>query len=150
MFRIIVEASLCDGCMECVRVCNRHFKGNVEKPVNNGELAHSACYVKSDQNHRWVPLVCRQCREPDCEATCMSGAIRRDLKSGSLTYDRNQCAACFMCVMNCPYGMPKPEPDEKKSVIKCDLCLGEGGPLCVAACHKGALQLMEVEKKCDI
>ena len=51
-----------------------------------------------------------------------------------------------MCVMNCPFGVLKPDRLEKRRVIKCDFCVNAGGePSCVAACPKKAIQVEEVE-----
>ena len=39
-----------------------------------------------------------------------------------------------MCVMNCPYGVLKPDDATKSVVIKCDFCKDLGGePSCVKA-----------------
>lgn len=164
MRRLIVEAALCDGCMKCVAACERHFfqysgKNVVpkyqaaagdelipEEMAASGETCHSACFVRKDQAGRWVPNFCRQCPEAACLTTCMSGAIRQDPATGYLSYDSARCAACFMCVMNCPYGMPKPDAASFASVIKCDFCADQNAvPACAAACERGAVYVAEVE-----
>lgn len=146
MRRIIVNAELCDGCMQCVEACERHLYPESRPQASQGESGHSACYILQDAQGRYVPAFCHQCADAVCRTTCMSGAIYPDAQSGTLRYNREQCAACFMCVMNCPYGMPKPEEDTMASVIRCDGCAGREVPACVALCSRGALDFLEVER----
>ena len=52
----------------------------------------------------------------------------------------------FMCVMNCPYGVLKPDTGTRTKVIKCDFCQADGGePNCVKACPKEAIFVEEVD-----
>ena len=81
-----------------------------------------------------------------CVTSCMSGAMRKNPETGLVEYDETKCGACYMCVMNCPYGVPKPDAATRTFVIKCDFCAGkEEGPSCVRACPKEAIYLKEVE-----
>ena len=76
--------------------------------------------------------------------SCMSGALYRDVETGHVLYKEERCGACFMCVMNCPYGIPKPDVGRTK-IIKCDFCNDRAeGPACVAACPKRAIYVEEV------
>lgn len=57
-----------------------------------------------------------------------------------MEYDERRCAGCFMCVMNCPFGVLKPDSPTKSRIIKCDFCIDSGGePSCVKACPKKAI-----------
>ena len=74
----------------------------------------------------------------------MSGALYKDEETGHVKYDDSKCGSCFMCVMNCPYGIPKISEDRKR-IIKCDFCSDRPeGPACVAACPKQAIYVEEV------
>ena len=65
-------------------------------------------------------------------------------ENGLVEYNADKCAACYMCVMNCRYGIPAITPDRKR-VIKCDFCQHlEEGPACVRACPKKAIEVREV------
>lgn len=89
-------------------------------------------------------MFCRHCSSPKCLESCMSGALYRDGESGHVRYDGKRCGSCFMCVMNCPYGIPKPDVGRTK-IIKCDFCNDRAeGPACVAACPKRAIYVEEV------
>jgi len=74
----------------------------------------------------------------------MSGALVKNPITGLVDYDAGKCAACFMCVMNCPYGVIKPD-DTKTKVIRCDFCAQNGGePSCVKVCRSEAIYVKEV------
>lgn len=81
----------------------------------------------------------------ECVKSCMSGALRKDPESGHVFYDEDRCGSCFMCVMNCPFGVLKPDSVTNSKVIKCDFCVNAGGePSCVAACPTKAIYVEEV------
>ena len=136
MRRIIVEYEKCDGCKNCSVAC---MQAHRKTP---GE-SRNFIYQADDGTYR--PVFCRHCDEPECVMSCMSGALKKDADSGLVTYDEKRCASCFMCVMNCPYGVLKPDRVTNTKVIKCDFCSQDGGePNCVKSCPKGAIHVEEV------
>lgn len=147
----MIDADLCDGCMNCTLACmNAHRKDgkadiytlDITAPENE-----SRNFIAQDAEKRYRPVFCRHCAEPVCVTSCMSGAMSKDPETGLVTYDEKKCGACFMCVMNCPYGVPKPDRATRSRVIKCDFCDGlEEGPSCVRACPKEALRVEEVDE----
>lgn len=156
MKRIFIDPAKCDGCMNCSVACmNAHrapqqgedpgeepsvYTLDLTDPANE-----SRNFIHADGKGGYLPLFCRHCDRPECVSSCMSGALQRDEASGHVTYDPDKCASCFMCVMNCPYGLPKPDRVTRSKVIKCDFCAGiEAGPSCVRACPTGALWIEEV------
>ena len=77
--------------------------------------------------------------------------VRKDEKTGYVTYDKEHCAHCFMCVMACPYGVLKPDAIYHYEVMKCDMCVhrsedGSANPMCVEKCPMHAITLVEVSK----
>ena len=52
--------------------------------------------------------------------------------------DKSKCAACLVCVMSCPYGIPKIN-EENVSEINEALCQGCG--VCVSECPAKTIQL---------
>ena len=54
-----------------------------------------------------------------------------------------------MCVLACPFGHPRYNPDTK-TIIKCDFCIErqEEGlePACVSACPTGAIQVRSLDE----
>ena len=148
MKRIFIDPAKCDGCKNCSLACmesHRQDGGSglytldLTDPVNQ-----SRNRIISDGTGGYRPIFCRHCDSPDCANTCMSGALEKNLETGLVTYDQDKCAACFMCVMNCRYGVPAVSPDRTR-IIKCDFCahLPEG-PACVRACPKKAIEVREV------
>jgi carbon-monoxide dehydrogenase iron sulfur subunit len=147
MRRIIIEQDKCDGCKNCSIACmqaHRETPGTVYDldlldPKN--EARHSI--VKGQGGY--VPLFCRHCAVPECAAACMSGALRKDPKTGHVQYDKDRCGVCFMCVMSCPYGNIKPDRVSHRRIVKCDFCVDDGEePNCVKNCPKKAIHVEEV------
>ncbi len=66
-----------------------------------------------------------------------------DSETGQVTHDDKKCIGCLTCIMVCPYGAIRIDPDRQKVVAKCDLCKGLDVPACVANCPNEALTLEE-------
>lgn len=61
-------------------------------------------------------------------------------ENGLVSYDETKWGSCFMCVMNCPFGVLKADTATRTKVVKCDFCLQDGAePNCVKACPKQAI-----------
>ena len=72
--------------------------------------------------------------------------MKKDPKTGYVTYDKEQCASCYMCIMACPYGVLKEDSLTKKQILKCDMCEHyEEGSQCVKKCPMKAITLEEVK-----
>ena len=113
-------------------------------PLSNDIRSKQFIRMLSDGQGGYSPIFCRHCDVPDCAASCMSGALQKNMETGLVEYNEEKCAACYMCVMSCRYGVPAITPDRKR-VIKCDFCQHlEEGPACVRACPKRAIEVREV------
>ena len=148
MRRIIVEYEKCDGCKNCSVACmqaHRKTPGTIyDLDLTNPENETRNFIIQSEDGF-YRPIFCRHCDDPGCAMSCMSGALRKDPQTGLVTYDEKRCGSCFMCVMNCPYGVLKPDDSTRSKVIKCDFCIGKGeDPSCVKACPKQAIWVEEV------
>jgi len=93
-------------------------------------------------------LQCRHCepvdeqgKEAPCIEACLTGAMKRNNKTGTVEHDPEKCIGCWMCIMVCPYGVIIPDTRQKKVITKCDLCPDEEIPACVKACPNEALVL---------
>lgn len=148
MKRIIVDYEKCDGCKNCSVACmqaHRKDEGDVYTLNLLDPENESRNFIYKDEKGNYRPIFCRHCDEPECVMSCMSGALKKDPDSGLVTYDEKRCGSCFMCVMNCPFGVLKPDRITKTKVIKCDFCLEQGGePSCVKSCPKKAIHVEEV------
>lgn len=148
MKRIRIDASKCDGCKNCALACmdsHRKDGGSGVETLDFSDASNeSRNEIVGDGEGGYLPMFCRHCSVPACANSCMSGALVKNIETGHVTYDENRCGACFMCVMNCPYGIPKPDVTRTK-IIKCDFCNDRPeGPACVAACPKQAIYVEEV------
>jgi len=132
--RIKIDRNLCIGCLTCVTACQTAH-----------EDSDSRNRVTIDSGTKPAPIFCRHCKEAECVFTCMTGAMRKNPDTGFVDYDDTKCAACFMCVLNCPYGVLKPEPVERRRVMKCDMCQNtpDKKPFCVEKCPMKAITLEE-------
>ena len=149
MKRIVIDEAKCDGCKNCVLACMQaHRKDNgsiYDLDLTNPEN-ESRNHIVMKGNGQYAPIFCRHCDQPECVMSCMSGALVKDEESGHVYYDEEKCGSCFMCVMNCPYGVLKADTTTKSKVIKCDFCLEhDSEPSCVKACPTKAIYVKEVE-----
>ena len=149
MKRIMIDASKCDGCKNCSVACmnaHREGGGDVRTLDLTDRANESRNYIYMTEREQYIPIFCRHCDEPKCAEGCMSGALQKDVQSVLVTYDKTKCGQCFMCVMNCPYGLPKPDTLTNSYVVKCDFCAGDGHePNCVKSCPKKAIWVEEVQ-----
>ena len=148
MKRILIDADKCDGCKNCSIACmNAHRTDGGDSVYTldlNDPANESRNFIRLDGEGHYKPIFCRHCDVPMCAGSCMSGALQKDLKTGLVTYDGDRCGSCYMCVMNCRYGVPAITPDRTR-MVKCDFCQHlEEGPACVRACPKKAIEVREV------
>lgn len=85
-------------------------------------------------------VMCAQCSEPACEASCPTGAITKNPETGIVKINQTKCLGCGLCSLVCPYGGIEYNP-ATKFTVKCDLCGGD--PECVKACPHGVLKLID-------
>ncbi|EEB72947.2 4Fe-4S dicluster domain-containing protein [Thermococcus sp. AM4] len=140
---VYIDPSKCMGCRACEMACaiehsmsKTLFGAIQEKPKPKPRLK----VVVADFFN--VPMRCQHCEDAPCMKACPTGAISKT-EEGFVVLNPNMCIGCLMCVMACPFGHPKYEP-EYKVVLKCDSCverIREGKlPACVEACPTGAMK----------
>lgn len=148
MKRIVIDAKKCDGCKNCTVACmqaHRSDEGTIYDLDLTDVTNESRNRILVDKDGTYKPIFCRHCQQPECVMSCMSGALQKDSVSGLVLYQEEKCGSCFMCVMNCPYGVLKPDTKTKSRVIKCDFCQDAGEePSCVKSCPKEAIYVEEV------
>ncbi len=101
-----------DYCMEC-RSCTvacyvSHYRRTVLHYTNIKTAAI-------------VPVHCRHCEAPLCEAACPSNAIKI-LDNGVVKIFDNLCIGCKSCAIACPFGTIMPKIESYVDA-KCDLCV---------------------------
>jgi len=130
----LVDPAVCIGCELCEKVCeflNREAKAELQ--ISKEGII--------------LPITCMHCTDPVCVKVCPTGAVYRRV-DGTILVRINRCTGCKLCVMACPFGVPK--FDLKKGYMKkCDLCLKrdkEGlPPACVEICPAGAILFGDYE-----
>jgi carbon-monoxide dehydrogenase iron sulfur subunit len=147
MKRIMIDIDKCLGCKNCSAACmqaHREGAGDVYTLNLSHPDTESRNIILMDASGKYIPIFCRHCDDPECVISCISGAMYKDPDTGHVLYDKDKCAACFMCVMNCSFGVLKPDRSTQSYVIKCDFCKDDAdGPNCVRMCPLKAIHMEE-------
>ena len=138
MKRIYIKEEVCIGCRLCEIHClTQHSKSKKIIKAYKGEFPRPLTRILvEEEGHLSFALQCRHCEDAPCLDACITGAMHRDKETGAVICDENKCVGCWMCIMVCPFGVIKRDMEGKKIASKCDLCLGEEMPVCVANCPK--------------
>lgn len=158
MKTVFVNPERCIGCRQCEFACAvEHSKSREpvaalsEIPVPRTRI-HVAPGLAASSS---FPVKCRHCDPAPCHDVCPTGAVYRDATQDLVLIDPQQCIACAMCAMVCPFdaitfhlqseGMPA-----RVVAVKCDGCvdrvrLGEE-PACAEACKTDALVFGELNE----
>ena len=133
-----VDATRCINCRTCEIACqdfNDAAAGRRIRKVRSfegGEFPAVFAYNLS--------MSCNHCADPACVKGCPAGAYRKRAEDGIVVQDPGKCIGCRYCTWLCPYGAPQYFAREGR-VRKCNLCLGEPEPVCVAACPMRAIEV---------
>ncbi|MFW6134127.1 MAG: 4Fe-4S dicluster domain-containing protein [Elusimicrobiota bacterium] len=154
MKRIKINEKYCMACRLCEINCIvAHSKSKKILKAFKEELPRALARVKVfEKGAVSFALQCRHCdqdkktgREAPCIEACLTGAMKRNEKTGEVEHNSDKCIGCWMCIMSCPYGVIIADKRERKVATKCDLCPDEEVPACVQACINEALTLEEDE-----
>jgi len=147
MKRILIDADKCNGCKNCSVACMQAHRseGSVYDLDLSNPQFESRNTILLNSQMKYIPLFCRHCKKPGCVNSCMSGAMAKDQATGQVQYKSDKCAQCFMCVMNCSFGVLKPDRLTNSHVVKCDFCIDHNkDPQCVKMCPTKAIYVEEV------
>ena len=146
MRRVFIEREKCQICLSCMIACmTAHRKEpSSDYDLYNNKSIESRNYIRY-QDGNSAPVFCRHCDDPECAAACMSGALQKNPESGHVLYDKERCGQCFMCVMSCHFGLPRPDSVSRSEMVKCDFCTGiADSPSCASACPTETITVKEV------
>ncbi len=145
---MLIDLDRCVRCDDCVRACASTHDGN-PRFVRHGWT----------HDHWMVTNACMHCADPVCMIGCPTGAISREIDSGTVLINDATCVGCATCANSCPYdnirmveirdlaGQPVIDVTSRRPILKatkCDLCASNpGGPACVRACAHDALQRVD-------
>lgn len=133
IYRVIPER--CIACGKCELACS--FAHGSE-----GRPAATRIHIHRRGPDLGTPVVCLQCDDAACLASCPVGALSWNAATGAIDVSREACVRCRLCVAACPFGNMLWD-EARHEVAKCDLCRGD--PRCVPFCPTGALQYVPVE-----
>jgi sarcosine oxidase, subunit beta len=125
-----INPSLCTGCRMCEMACSIHHE-QMALPVDRLRIR-----VAYPSDEFYLPLTCIHCVEAYCMASCPVDALARAEDGGLIHVIDENCTGCMLCVKACPYGGIH-YIEEKKTVVKCDLC--GGSPACAVYCPTQAI-----------
>ncbi|MDR2495353.1 MAG: nitrate reductase [Spirochaetaceae bacterium] len=144
MQSIFVDDAKCLGCKTCeLACCVAHSSSKTLFSPCAAEAVQTRIYVESAGAGAF-PLQCRHCAEAQCVRACVTGALSENPETGAVSYAKEKCLGCLMCVIACPFGVCA--ETRNKEIVTCDLCAGLAeGPACVGSCPTGALSFGSAE-----
>ena len=151
------DVARCSACRACMVACKQwhDLPADFSTPFEGQYQSHkdltSKTYNLIKMNERvddkgkfhwdFIKFQCMHCQDPACMKGCPENAISR-LDSGAVVIDEAKCVGCGYCTTNCPFNVPRVDPDRNKST-KCDLCFDriEQGmePACSKTCTAQAI-----------
>ena len=160
---ILVSPELCIGCRGCQTACKSWNQLPGDKTVNKGSLENPSdltphlynriqyVEIPSDKDPvRWlfVNQRCMHCDDAGCMKICPSPGALYKTKEGAVAFNKDKCISCKLCVVGCPFNVPR--YDEKEKISKCNLCadrIANGlQPACTKTCPTGALKYDDRDK----
>jgi len=143
---VYVNEEVCIGCHLCELYCQlEHSVSSDLVKAFRGKTSLTPPLLQVAENKPLsFAVFCRHCAEPHCVYACLTGALSKDYDSGVVTVDAGKCIGCGTCILACPFGAIRRQPERGK-IAKCDLCAGSEIPACVANCPNEALVYAEVE-----
>jgi sarcosine oxidase, subunit beta len=127
---LLINPSLCTGCRMCEMACSIHHD-QMALPVDWLRIR-----VAYPTDAFYLPLTCIHCVEAHCLVSCPFDALALNVTDGTIQVIDANCTGCMLCVKACPYGGIH-YIEEKKTVVKCDLC--GGSPACALYCPTQAI-----------
>jgi carbon-monoxide dehydrogenase iron sulfur subunit len=139
MQTVYFDEDKCLGCFSCTFACAvEHSKTKDPMKAHTEDKKPVARRKLVAVNGVSVTTTCNHCENPVCVEACITGSIIKN-EDGSVSFDTDRCAGCWMCIMVCPFGAID---IQQKNMVKCDLCAErEDSRACVEACPTKALHI---------
>ena len=131
---VVCDSSLCTGCRLCELACAMAKTGEYNVEVSRIRTARPEASLM-------LSVACRLCPDAPCVKACPRDALSISQEDGVILVDKARCTGCGWCIEACDFGAIALD-HRSKCVVICDLCRDDGGgPRCVVACPKQALDL---------
>jgi Fe-S-cluster-containing dehydrogenase component len=152
---MLINLDRCTRCDDCVRACAATHDNNPR-------------FIRQGPQHdnMMVANACMHCVDPVCMIGCPTGAIARDLDTGTVRINDGTCIGCSTCANNCPYhairmveirdsaGALLVDEATQQPILKatkCDFCAGQlTGPACQHACPHDALVRVDMSNFAEL
>ncbi len=154
---LMISPELCIGCRGCQTACKEWNRLSVIKTRNTGTYENPPDLTPNLYNRirfvempsetnlvRWlfVSQRCMHCDDAGCMKICPAPGALFKTKEGAVSFNKDKCIGCKLCVVGCPFNIPR--YDDKDKVSKCHLCsdrIAEGlMPACAKTCPTGAIR----------
>ncbi|MBN2232099.1 MAG: (4Fe-4S)-binding protein [Deltaproteobacteria bacterium] len=131
---IKVDADRCNGCRMCEVICSAYH--SEPKWSSNNPARSRIQIIRHPLKDIWLPVFAGEYTPAEC--------MGRD----KYTIDGKEYEECAFCRASCPARDRFKEPDSGLP-LKCDMCEGEDGPLCVEWCLNDVLTYEEREEEVE-
>jgi formate dehydrogenase iron-sulfur subunit len=158
---ILVDVSSCTGCKACETACvNWH---NLQPPIASVKELVKAGFtyqsssdlkpnlfmkmnfqeVEKENGLAWfmTKQQCMHCSDPGCLKACTTPGAVIQYGNGVVDFDQEKCIGCKMCIVGCPFNIPRFDDNDKP--FKCDFCIDRVAagitPVCAKTCSTNAL-----------
>ena len=168
---LLFDSTLCVGCKACVAACKQangmplefstedqywdtplDISGTTPNVIK--AYKHDTPEVKhrEENGFAFIKKSCMHCVDPSCVSACPVSAMKKDPKTGIVSYDKDACIGCRYCVAACPFGVPRFTYDSATPQIsKCQLCVHRHKDGKYAACAEVAsARIVEVMPRPDL
>ena len=135
IFHVYPEA--CTGCRICELVCSLNREKTGINPKKSMIRIH-----EDPEKGIYIPTTCHLCSDTPCIEVCPSAALSKNIETGVINIDEENCSGCELCIEACEFGAISLNHDKNIAAV-CDLCGGE--PKCVKYCMQKALILLKPE-----
>ncbi len=149
--RILTDEQRCISCGTCMAACMMAHCFNTLDPKPRISLVQTRSLS--------VPVVCRQCTDPDCAHACPQHALYSD--GDKISIHKELCIGCGECCSACPSGSIRLVRERRlvpfsdlqlgsfyqARPVKCDLCESRAqGPACVEVCPSQSLRIVNTSE----
>jgi len=149
---MLIDTTRCIGCRSCEVACAQEHKlprpdiGPAQVESVRDTSDHSLTVVNrfaTSNGYQFLKKQCMHCNQPACASGCLTKALVKT-EGGAVIWREDKCIGCRMCMVSCPFDVPKTEYlSANPKILKCDLCYQraqEGKPTaCSEACPAGAI-----------